>query len=507
MSYREAWRRRAVRLGLAILLALIPALLLAQEPPTATLTLEEAIDLARRYNPEFRIQANDESQADWQVREAYAAFLPSASVSSGLTYQAQGTPRFGVFSGADVGIGRTPSTYFSDYSLGMSLQLSGATFFNVAQQRANRAATEAGIDAAAYTLTTNVTRQYLTVLRARDGVSIATAALESAEEAKRLADARFAVGEATRLDVAQSEVERGRSEVALVQAENLFASEKLRLMQLIGQPIERDIELTSTFEVFEPTFEMADLQDRALRSHPQLISTQKAEAASVAASRAAKMSYLPTVRFSGGWSGFVRKVGDEEFLIDQARDSRESARQNCEFWNTLAGGLNNPLPGYPQDCSGFVLTPAQEQAIRAGNNAYPFNYDANPASFSVDVSLPIFNGFQRERTVQTARLAADDAKERRRAEELARRTDVATNLMALRTAYRTVQLEERNVEAAAEQLELASERYRLGAGSILELTQAQENRVRADQAHLTAIYGFHESLAALEAAVGARLRD
>src|SRR5690606_17086891 len=80
MSYREAWRRRLIRLGLAILLALIPALLVAQEPP-ATLTLEEAIELARAYNPDFRVRANDEVAADWQVRSAYAALLPSVNVS------------------------------------------------------------------------------------------------------------------------------------------------------------------------------------------------------------------------------------------------------------------------------------------------------------------------------------------------------------------------------------------------------------------------------------------
>ncbi len=505
MSYREAWRRRLIRLGLAILLALIPALLVAQEAP-ATLTLEEAIELARAYNPDFRVRANDEVAADWQVRSAYAALLPSVNVSSGLTYQASGTPRFGIFSGEDVGIGRTPPSYFSDYSIGLGLTLSGATFFNMAQQRANRAATEAGIDAAAYQLATDVTAQYLAVLRARDNVALAEAALESAEESKRLVDARMAVGEATRLEVTQAEVERGRAEVALVQAENTYASSKLQLMQQIGQPIDREVELTSEFAVFEPTWSLAELQDAALRSHPQLISAQKAEDATVAAARAAKMSYLPTLRFSGGWSGFVRRIGDEQYLLDQARGSAQNAMENCQFWNTVASGLSNPLPGYPQDCSRFTLTPAQERAILSSNDAYPFNYDPNPASFGVDISLPIFNGFQREVDVQNARLAADDAKHRVRAEELARRTQVATQLMALQTAHRTVALEERNVAAATEQLELAQERYRLGAGSILELTQAQENRVRADQAHLAAIYGFHEALAGLEAAVGRRLR-
>jgi len=69
-----------------------------------------------------------------------------------------------------------------------------------------------------------------------------------------------------------------------------------------------------------------------------------------------------------------------------------------------------------------------------------------------------------------------------------------------------VRLEERNRALAAEQLRLAQERYRVGAASFLELSDAETIRARADRAHLAAVYAFHEALAALEAAVGRRLR-
>jgi len=60
--------------------------------------------------------------------------------------------------------------------------------------------------------------------------------------------------------------------------------------------------------------------------------------------------------------------------------------------------------------------------------------------------------------------------------------------------------------AAAEQLALATERYRLNAGSILELQQAQSVRAQAEQARLAANYAYREGLASLEAAVGRPLR-
>ncbi len=78
---------------------------------------------------------------------------------------------------------------------------------------------------------------------------------------------------------------------------------------------------------------------------------------------------------------------------------------------------------------------------------------------------------------------------------------------ALVTAYRRVTIEERNREAADEQLRLARERYRLGAASFLELSDAETIKAQADREHLAALYGFHEALAGLERATGQRLRD
>jgi len=42
----------------------------AQQPPTR-LSLDEAIDLARKNNPDYQAQKNDAIVADWAVREAY----------------------------------------------------------------------------------------------------------------------------------------------------------------------------------------------------------------------------------------------------------------------------------------------------------------------------------------------------------------------------------------------------------------------------------------------------
>lgn len=477
----------------------------AQQPP-ATLSLEEAVELARRYSPGYRAQLNDEGVADWAVRSAYGSLLPSLSVSSGIDWRAGGTPRFGLFSSQDVGLGRTPDQLFSDYFISVGFQFSGRTFFRMAQERAARAATRARIQAASFTLDSDVTRAYLSALRARDAVELSKKELERAQEALRLAQGRFEAGAASRLDAAQAEVDQGRAEVTLLQAQSTEETEKLRLLQRIGLELDRDVELTTELKLFEPQWELEELTVFAMRQHPQLQAARAAESAGKAAARSAAMTYLPSIRVGGGWSGYTSTTLDERYLLAQAEQSAQGRMEDCQFWNSISAGLSQPIAGFPQDCTRFVLTDETRARVLASNDMWPFDFTKTPPAFGLTVSLPILDGFTREYQMQQARAAADDAKHQRREEELNRRAAVATAYLAVRTAYRAVGIEERNVAAATEQLELATERYRLGAGSILELAQAQANRARADQALLAARYAFHENLVALETAVGRPLR-
>jgi outer membrane protein len=489
-----------------IALSLGTAVPVGAQENVPTLTLEEALSLARRNNPDYLAQQNDAGIADWAVREAYGALLPGATVSGGLSWQDAGTARFGIFTGEDLGIGSTTSYYSSSYNLGLNYRLSGSTLLAPAREKASRRATEAGIEASRLTLETNVTGQYLAVLRAQDGVDLARQELVRAEENVRLAEARVAVGAAIPMEVKQAQVERGRTQVSLLQAENLVRTERLRLGQTIGVPLEQDLRLTTAFAVTDVPWQPAMLIETAFSGNPQLLAARATERASDAGVDMARSAYLPSLSLSAGFSGYTRQAGNENFLVQQARDRLDSERDNCQFLNDLSAGLNSPLPDRPADCSGFQLTPAIESRIRSENRVFPFDFAREPLGASLQISLPVFQGFTRERQVEEARAAASDARYRLRAEELRIRTDVNTAYLNLVTARQSVDLERTNQELALEQLELARERYRLGAASFIELQEAETVQARADRASLNALYAFHEALAALESAVGRPLR-
>lgn len=501
--------RPTISSALAALLLTLPAapdLAHAQQQAGETLSLAEAVELAERNNPAFLTRRNDTEPADWGVREAYASFLPSVTLGGGAQYVAAGNQRFGIFTGDDIGAGTT-DYYLSDYSLRLDLQLSGRTFFQTSRARADRAAAHAGVDAASFTLATDVTRQYLLALRAQEGVVVAQQQLERAEQNFELASARVRVGAAAATEGKQAEVEMGRAEVAVLQAENLLRTERLRLMEQIGTQLDEDVELETSFDLAPVEEEPEALIERAMNGHPQLRSLRATRSARIAGLREARSDYLPSLNFSAQWSGFTREVGDTSFLIGQERQRLANQRDNCEFLNQVSAGLAQPLSGYPQDCSSFALSPADEALLLSDNRVFPLDFEREPLSARLSISLPVFTGFRRQRVAEEAAAAEQDAEYAVRAEELRLRAEVASRYGDVQTTWRIAEIEERNREVAAEQLALARERYRLGAAAFLELLEAESSMAEAERDHLDAVYNYHDALSALESAVGTRVRN
>jgi outer membrane protein len=491
--------------ALAAFVCLLAGPLAAQD--STTLTLAEAIELAQRNNPDFQAQRNDAVPADWRVREAYAAFLPTASASVGASYQAEGPQRIGIFTDTELGIAGGTDYYSSDYSLALGYSLSGSDLLAPRREMAARRATEAGIAAAGHNLSTEVTRQYLFVLGARDGVELAEQELARAEDNLALAAARVRVGATIPLDEKQAQVEVGRARVALLQARNLVRTETLRLSQAVGTPLPDGVRLVTEFTIGDIPWTHEALEAAALDAHPTLRAQRAQQEVSETGVKIARTAYLPSLSMRAGWSGYTRQAGDDDYSVAQARSAMRSQRDQCELLNAISAGLSNPLPNTPADCSQFILSPEDEARIRSGGQTFPFDFTGQPFSLSLSLSLPIFQGLGRERAIEEARVGAADATHRLRAEELRIRTEVGTAYLNLATARESVVLEEANLELAADQLELARQRYQVGQASFIELQEAETVMARADRAYLNAVYSFHQNLAALEAAVGRPLID
>ena len=493
--------------ALALLFSL-PRPAYTQSAPPGRLSLEDALETARQSNPRYLSALNDPSLADWDVRAAYGQFLPTVSAGTGFSWQGgSGQQLIGGLTQSQLGIGSQPSYYISNYSFRVGHQLSYSTLLEPSRARATREATDAQVDAAGVTLEAEITRTYLDVLRQREQVTLAAQQLERVRFDLRMAQARSDVGAGTQLDVMQAELQVGRSEVSLLQAQNAEATARLRLFQQMGVDVSAasNAELTTTFGLEEPTWQLEPLYQMSLEQNPTLQARRSSAEASRVGVRMARSSYYPSLSFSWGISGFARQASNTDFLIAQARSSISSQVSNCEFQNDLFSRLANPLPA--QDCTRYVFTDAMRTSIVEGNQAFPFDFTRQPASASLNVSIPIFPGLSRERQVEAARLQREDAEYLVREQELALRTDLAVGLASVNTAYQSALLEQRNQTVADEQLRLARERYQLGAITFIDLVDAETVKAQADRQRLAAIYAYHDAITSLEAVVGARLRE
>jgi outer membrane protein len=123
------------------------------------------------------------------------------------------------------------------------------------------------------------------------------------------------------------------------------------------------------------------------------------------------------------------------------------------------------------------------------------------------VSVPIFQGFARQRQLESAQAQLDDSEYLLREQEIALQADVAIGLSQLQTTFRSVELERRNQSYADEQLRLALEQYRVGLIPFVDLVEAETVKAQADRDLLNAMYAYHDALTNLEAVVGESLRD
>lgn len=496
---------------------LLPLPALAQTPdsaaPVATLSLAEALQQARNHNPTYLSRLNNAATARMQVRNAYGGLLPNASVSGGIDYTGSGQANFGQ------GFTRQTSAILgSNYSAGFQWQLDGARLMAPREQKANQRAVEEEISAEENGLKFRITEQYLNVLQATAQVAVARQQVQRNQDFLDLANAKYRVGQGTLIEVRQAEVQKAQSDVALLRNLQTENTSKLELFNRIGvvPPLAiEQIGLSDSFPVSEPLLALDELLTQAEEQNPELRALRARERAASVAVTSAKSAFLPSLSMRAGWSAFTQKQTDENLLLRQGLAGAAGAAASCFTSDSIrvGAGLAPQFPN-PTDCytaaglntTGTALTSQARQAILDGNSKFPFEFTKQPFSVGLTITLPIFTGFGRSLRLQQAREFARDADEQTRARALGIRTQVHSGWLAVQTAYKAIAVQSSSRDAARDQLRLAQDRYRLGSGTALEVSDAQNAVQRAEGDYVNAVYDYHKALATLESAVGRPLR-
>lgn len=496
-----------MRSSLSLLAAALVAIPVTARPAAAqssdpvpvggpALSLEEAIGIARRSNPAYLQSVDTRDRAGAQLRTAYGAFVPNVNSSLTSGYR-QGRQQF--VNG--VPFGATSDILSSSYDISASLSVNRGTLLGPRIERANAEAVELDIVASGQNLRTNVTQQYVAVLQQQARAALQDTLVATAQAQLDLARVRASVGSATPLDVQRAEVGVGQQRVAVLQARNNVEVEKLRLFQMLGVEQPDGVQLTSRFQVEQPELSLDQLLRMAQDQNPSMGALRMRDQQAGLGVKRARGEYMPTLTLRTGIGGATSQYLEDNFLVDRELRNRQAGCQQENAIRELVGMAPDPTA-----CASISLSPDEVSRLRSANRAFPFDFSTDPWTMSATLSLPIYNGMNREQRVQEAQIQRNDARHRMRALELQLTADVTAAYRTLQTAFQTVQLQEQNSRTAREALSLSEERYRVGAGTFLDVSQARDDYARAETDRINAIYEFHRAYAVLEGAVGRPLR-
>ena len=409
----------------------------------ATLSFEQAIQLAIQNNLATLLARERRNEARGVKQQSLAALLPNVS---GVAYQASLTENLAALGFRPGIIPGFNSTFVGPFRNFDARVLIAQTIFDLSAIR-NYQAGRAGVRVAE--LQEGLAREqvasgtgliYLEALRADAAVVAAQANVELAQALFKLAQDQRNAGVATGVDVTRAQTRLAEQQVGLAQAQTTSEQARLNLQRVVGLPLGSPLTLTDQLRFAEeplPAVETAVAQAGENRREVQVAEEQNR--VSQLERQAVRAEYLPSVEFVGDYG-----------------------------------------------VSGIT----------------PNNSDLPTRRVAVQVNVPIFNG-----GLTRGRLTAAASRQRQTELELASirgqvEEDVRLALATLRTAAAQVRAANESVTLAERELEMARDRFKAGVGDNLEVVTAQTSLANARDDQVTALAQHNAARLNLAAALG-----
>jgi outer membrane protein TolC len=264
-------------------------------------------------------------------------------------------------------------------------------------------------------------------------------AVSLSRERVRIDEHRYLLGASSKLELLQSIVYLNEDSSRLARQNEAILESEVRLKKLMAlEDLEERITLKDTSIVFNP-----DLQYKELLES--------------------------TLDFNTGL-----QIAKKDRVISEL-DYKLIASRSYPYLN-LSSGYNYNYRGYGTGTiSDYGALAINNQQTRA------FNY-------GITLGMDIFNGFDRRREKANALIDVENKLYMFQEVEQDIRAELLTVYYAYENNLRLVQMEEENLNVARENLEIALERYRLGALSGIELREVQKSLLDAEERLISVKY-------------------
>jgi outer membrane protein len=407
------------------------------------ITLKECVDIAIQKNVGVIAASNGYKSSQYSLLDSWMNALPSASTSANYSYRKS----YGKLYDPNTNqLYENPGTrnYSTGLSFNMTLFDGGATWFGIKQSSLQSTSSQNNMRATIQNTALTVKQAYYTLVQALLLRKVQEDALARSKKQLEVTSSKFELGSASLSDKLKAEVLVAQDSVTLLQRDNDIKNAEFNLNLILNRDVNTPIDPVDTLAQTDFTMSLDECLQVALADNPTLKKSQADYDVTRTSVWLARSNWVPRVGASAGWG-----------------------------WST-----------------------------RKGSDWFAYKKDNASYSFGISISYDLFDGLHKKTDYSRAKLSENTQRESHDADRnnlIFQVRQSYLNIVTARLQYQTAQLAE---QSAQEDMKLQSERYRLGASSILDLLDAQLSLTNAQYSRVQALYQLNISVASMTKALG-----
>ena len=384
------------------------------------LTLKDAVQIALENNYEIKIAENNLKIDESNVTPGNAGMLPNvtASIVNNNNIQNLSQTR------ADGTINSLDNAKSNSLNYGVSL---GWTIFDGLRMFAMRDQLselqklgENQLKLTIITKISDVQAAYFDLVQQQQQLSALDSTLVISNQRVTLAQNRFTIGKASKLEVLNAQVDINTDKVSLLRQKEMYANAKVLLNQILARDLTADFKVAEVFTM-EKQLDFTELKVLAEKQNPEVEALIINKRIAELELKKIKSGRYPTVKVNTGYN----------------------------FTDT-------------QSSLGFTTQSA-----------------ARGLNYGFSASLNLFDGFAQKRNEKISALQIDNSNVQIEQQNLAIQAQLTTAYQTYVTNLELIALEEKNEAIAKQNLDITLDKFRIGTITTLEFRTAQLNYVNA----------------------------
>jgi outer membrane protein TolC len=382
------------------------------------LTLQEAITIALENNYAIKIAKNEAKVGEINNAIGNAGILPNVSATF--------TKNNSILNTTQTQSGGTERTLDGaknmnmNYGIGLDWTLfDGMRMFARKERFENlEKQGEANLKRTIYTKVSDVYRVYYDIVQQQQQLQAIDTAISISKQRVTLLKNKFSIGKVSKLEVLNSEVDLQADESLKIQLQTTLKASKIKLNELLARDLKLDFIVNEVIK-YDPSINYDELVSLAQKQNPELQAQIIAKKLADINLKEIKGTRYPTIRVTSGYN-FTRSEASLGFV-------------------TQSTG------------KGFI--------------------------YGINASLPLFNGNNQNRNEKTAKLGVENAQFTLEQLKQTISSQLAIAFENYQAQLKLVQLEEKNVALAKQNLDITLAKYKIGTLTPFELRTAQQNYI------------------------------